>query len=52
MSEWLAMGGYGVYVWSSYGLTLLLLLLLGWQARRGWRRALSDARRVVAGENA
>lgn len=24
---WLAMGGYGVYVWSAYGLTTVVLLL-------------------------
>ncbi len=26
-SEFLAMGGYGFYVWTSYGLTLVVLLL-------------------------
>ncbi len=26
-SEFLAMGGYGFYVWTSYGLTLFVLLL-------------------------
>ena len=25
-SEFLAMGGYGFYVWTSYGLTLVVLL--------------------------
>ena len=25
VSEFLAMGGYGLYVWGSYGVTLLLL---------------------------
>lgn len=27
ISEFLHMGGYAVYVWTSYGLTLLVLLL-------------------------
>ncbi len=27
MSEFLAMGGYGWYVWGSYGVTFALLLL-------------------------
>ena len=28
MSEFLAMGGYGAYVWTAYGVTALCLLLL------------------------
>lgn len=28
MSEFWAMGGYGAYVWSAYGVTALLLLLM------------------------
>jgi heme exporter protein D len=27
MSEFFAMGGYGAYVWSSYGLGLIVLVL-------------------------
>ena len=27
MSEFFAMGGYAFYVWTSYGLTFLLLLI-------------------------
>ena len=27
MSEFLAMGGYALYVWSAYGLTFVLMLL-------------------------
>lgn len=34
MFEWLAMGGYGAYVWASFGLTLGLLLGLFWQSQR------------------
>jgi heme exporter protein CcmD len=36
--EWLAMGGYGAYVWSAFVLTVGLLLGLFWQSRRLARR--------------
>jgi len=29
MTEFLAMGGHGVYVWSAYGVTLLALIGIG-----------------------
>ena len=51
-SDFWAMGGYGLYVWGSYGLTLALgiaeVLLLC--SRR--RAALEQARRVRAQEGA
>lgn len=31
--EALAMGDYGVYVWSSFGLTLAVMIVTVWQAR-------------------
>jgi heme exporter protein D len=36
MSEFLAMGGYGIFVWGSYGVTALVLAieLLALRARR------------------
>jgi heme exporter protein D len=34
MSEFLAMGGDASYVWSAYGITLLVILLNIWAARR------------------
>ncbi len=38
MAEFFAMGGYAFYVWSAYGLTVLVLLLNvvipGWRLRR------------------
>lgn len=52
MSEFLAMGGYGGYVWSSFGLTLIILILNVTGARR--RHALarqSVARRLKAMED-
>lgn len=30
ISEFLAMGGYGFYIWSAWGITLAFLLLLAW----------------------
>lgn len=33
MSEFFAMGGYAAYVWSSFGLTLVVLVGNWWQAR-------------------
>ncbi len=29
MTDWLAMGGHGAYVWSAYGLSLLVLVAVG-----------------------
>jgi heme exporter protein D len=35
MDDWLAMGGYGAYVWGSYAVSLVVLLgLLVWSWRR------------------
>lgn len=47
MSEFFAMGGYGPYVWSAYGITLAALVLNVWWIRRLHRRALEDARSAV-----
>ena len=38
--EFLAMGGYGVYVWSAYAVTAALLGIEAWLAWRRRRRAL------------
>lgn len=27
--DWLSMGGYGAYVWSAYGIAILMLISLG-----------------------
>jgi heme exporter protein D len=42
--EFLAMGGYGFYVWGSYGVTALVIAaeIIGVRARR--RRARDEAR--------
>jgi heme exporter protein D len=32
------MGGYGLYVWGSYGVCAVLVLYEALSARRGWQR--------------
>jgi heme exporter protein CcmD len=45
MAQFLAMGKYAVYVWPSYGLTLLAVVLNIVWARRLLTQARSEARR-------
>jgi len=40
----LAMGGYGAYVWTSFGLTLGVLIICVLQGRRRHSRVTSDVR--------
>ena len=47
MSEWLAMSGYGAYVWPSYGIFLLVVVVNAWSARRAHRDARRAARRRI-----
>ncbi len=47
MSHFLTMGGYAGYVWPSYGLTLLALVVNVVWARRLLARARIDARRRI-----
>jgi heme exporter protein D len=44
LGEFLHMGGYGLYVWGSYGAMALLMALEPWLAARRRRRALAEAR--------
>ena len=44
LSGWLHLGGYGLYVWGSYGVTLVAMLADWWFARR----ALKDSLEVQA----
>ena len=39
LSDFLAMRGWGLYVWGSYGVTAALMLAEPWLARRHLRRA-------------
>jgi heme exporter protein CcmD len=48
LSEWLKMGGYAQYVWPSYALALLAVLLNIRWARRSARQARMEARRRLA----
>ena len=41
-AEFLAMGGYGVYVWGAYGVTAACMLIDPILAARRHRRALND----------
>jgi heme exporter protein D len=43
LSEFMAMKGYGLYVWGSYGVTALVMLIEPWLVRRHLRRARSGA---------
>jgi heme exporter protein CcmD len=43
--DFLRMGGYAAYVWPSVGLTIAVMLLNVYWARRAARRALALARR-------
>ena len=43
-SQFWDMGGYGLYVWGSMGVTALFILLEIWQARQAHRNALALAR--------
>jgi heme exporter protein CcmD len=47
-TTWLAMGKYALYVWPSFGLTLLTVLLNVYWARRSFREARELARRRLA----
>lgn len=42
-SEFFDMGGYGLYVWGSYGVTLLVMLVEPWLVARRRERALAQA---------
>lgn len=45
-SDFFFMGGYGLYVWSSYAVTAALMLSEPLLARQRHRRALHDAARA------
>ena len=44
MNDVLAMGGYGAYVWTSFGLTLGVLIICIVQGRRRHARVASDVK--------
>jgi len=48
VNEFLNMGGYAAYVWPSYGLTLVVIILNVFWARRLLARSREEARRRLA----
>jgi heme exporter protein D len=48
VSDFLNMGGYAAYVWPSYGLTLVIIVLNIVWARRLLSRSREEARRRLA----
>jgi heme exporter protein D len=42
--QFIHMGGYGLYVWGSYGVTLAVMLAEPWLAAQRRRRALAQLR--------
>lgn len=44
VSEFFAMGGYALYVWTSFGLTAAIVVLEIWQVRRQRREVLRSLR--------
>lgn len=46
MSEFLAMGGYGAYVWSAYAIALVLLAGLFAHSRRAARQGEAELERL------
>jgi heme exporter protein D len=50
ITEFLAMGGHGAYVWSAYGMALLVLVGLVAQPLRRRRAVLEAVRQAVARE--
>ena len=51
MSEFFNMGGYAMFVWPSYGLTLIVLLLNWWLPYRQHKQNLRKLKRQYRQEN-
>lgn len=48
MSEFFSMGGYALFLWPAYAVTLLAIVINVYTARRDLEQARADARRRVA----
>ncbi len=48
ISAFFAMGGYGFYVWLSYGVTILAMGVLIWLSRREQKAILNQAKKELA----
>jgi heme exporter protein CcmD len=42
MDSIFAMGGYGAYVWSCYGLTLVIVVFVSWRGRLRQKQVYRD----------
>ncbi len=51
-SAFFEMGGYGLYVWGSYGVAALLMLVEPWLVHWRLRRSLQEAARIESGNEA
>ena len=51
-SAFFEMGGYGLYVWGSYGVAALLMLVEPWLVHRRLRRYLQEEARIESGNEA
>ena len=51
-SAFFEMGGYGLYVWGSYGVAALLMIVEPWLVHRRHGRSLRDAARMNPGNEA
>ncbi|ALK91529.1 heme exporter protein CcmD [Limnohabitans sp. 103DPR2] len=47
-SDFWAMGGYGVYVWGSFGVTAALILIEMWWVQQARAKALSQVAQELA----
>lgn len=47
LGEFLHMDGYAAYVWSCYGLTAVVLVVMEWMSRRNLKAAQRNALRRV-----
>ena len=45
-AEFFAMGGYALYVWSSFGACALLMIAEAWLVKRRQRDAIASVRRL------
>jgi len=48
ISDFMHMGGYGFYVWGSYGMCVTLICVEVWSARMRRQRAVAEAQRAAA----
>jgi len=50
--NFLRMGGYGFFVWGSYGMTVAIVAIEIWQLKVRRRRAVAELRREAARRSA